>query len=62
MKYNEWPTLDEMIDSGQRVVIFLDYGANKTQVDFILPEFDTVHLECTLSAYTSQPNQNLVQA
>ena len=42
MKYNEWPTLGDMIDSGKRVVAFLDYGANTTQVDFILPEFDMV--------------------
>ncbi|KAF8718639.1 hypothetical protein AX14_011685 [Amanita brunnescens Koide BX004] len=42
MKYNEWPTLEEMIDSGKRVVMFLDYGANTTQVDFILPEFDMI--------------------
>ena len=49
MKYNAWPTLEEMIDSGKRVVMFLDYGANTTQVDFILPEFDMVRL----SAYNS---------
>ncbi|KAF8345095.1 PLC-like phosphodiesterase [Amanita rubescens] len=42
MKYSDWPTLGEMIDSGKRVVMFLDYGANTTQVDFILPEFQMI--------------------
>ena len=49
MKYNEWPTLGEMINSGKRVVMFLDYGANTTQVDFILPEFDMVRHPVTLT-------------
>jgi hypothetical protein len=34
-----WPTLGSMISSGKRVVIFLDTGANTTEVDFILDEF-----------------------
>ncbi|KAK2463321.1 hypothetical protein APHAL10511_004632 [Amanita phalloides] len=42
MKHNEWPTLSEMIDSGKRVVMFLDYGADTTKVNFILPEFDMI--------------------
>ncbi|KAF8797822.1 PLC-like phosphodiesterase [Phlegmacium glaucopus] len=36
---SDWPTLGEMIDSGKRVVVFLDAGANTAAVDFILPEF-----------------------
>ena len=67
MKYNEWPTLGEKIDSGKRIVLFLEYAANTTQVDIILPEFDIVRLrqhECTLSPYmcTYQPNRNLAHA
>ncbi|KAF9448739.1 PLC-like phosphodiesterase [Macrolepiota fuliginosa MF-IS2] len=42
MKNSDWPTLGEMIDSGKRVVIFLDTGADPSQVNFILPEFDMV--------------------
>jgi hypothetical protein len=34
-----WPTLGSMISSGKRVVIFLDSGADTSQVNFILPEF-----------------------
>lgn len=42
MKRSEWPTLGSMIDSGKRVVIFLDAGADGSDgapVDYILPEF-----------------------
>jgi hypothetical protein len=45
MKQSDWPTLGEMINSGKRVVVFLDAGANGIDggvVDFILPEFDMV--------------------
>ncbi|KAG6864157.1 hypothetical protein C0991_011989 [Blastosporella zonata] len=42
MRYSDWPTLGEMIDSGKRVVVFLDTGANTTLVDFILPEFEMI--------------------
>ncbi|KAM6499914.1 PLC-like phosphodiesterase, TIM beta/alpha-barrel-containing domain containing protein [Amanita muscaria] len=42
MKYNEWPTLGEMIDSGKRVVVFLDSSADTSKVDFILPEFPMI--------------------
>lgn len=44
MANSEWPTLGEMIDSGKRVVVFLDSGADSSQVDFILPEFQMVSL------------------
>lgn len=40
---NEWPTLGQMIDSGKRVVVFMDFGAESGEVDFILPEFEMVH-------------------
>ncbi|XP_006456425.1 hypothetical protein AGABI2DRAFT_228373 [Agaricus bisporus var. bisporus H97] len=42
MKNSEWPTLGEMIDSGKRVVVFLDAGADTSQVDFLLPEFEMI--------------------
>ncbi|KXN83170.1 Transcription factor IIIB 60 kDa subunit [Leucoagaricus sp. SymC.cos] len=42
MKNSEWPTLGEMIDSGKRVVVFLDSGADTSQIDFILPEFEMI--------------------
>jgi hypothetical protein len=35
----DWPTLGSMIQSGKRVVIFLDSYANQTKVPFILDEF-----------------------
>lgn len=49
MKYSDWPTLGEMIDSGKRVVMFLDAGADTTKVDFILPEFQMVRYRSPLS-------------
>jgi hypothetical protein len=41
MKQSDWPTLGDMIDSGKRVVVFVDYGAEGVS-DYILPEFDMV--------------------
>ncbi|KAF8586164.1 PLC-like phosphodiesterase [Ramaria rubella] len=38
----DWPTLSSMIDSGKRVVVFMDFGANTTLVPYILPEFEMV--------------------
>ncbi|KAF5339643.1 hypothetical protein D9758_015588 [Tetrapyrgos nigripes] len=38
MKRSKWPTLGELIDSGRRVIVFMDAGADGS-VDFILPEF-----------------------
>ncbi|KAK7448062.1 hypothetical protein VKT23_013818 [Stygiomarasmius scandens] len=38
MKRSEWPTLGQLIDSGKRVIVFMDAGADGS-VDFILPEF-----------------------
>ncbi|KAL0573224.1 hypothetical protein V5O48_008728 [Marasmius crinis-equi] len=42
MARSEWPTLGELIDSGKRVVVFLDAGADTGGVDFILPEFTMI--------------------
>ncbi|KAF7360516.1 F-box domain-containing protein [Mycena venus] len=42
-KQSDWPTLGEMIDSGKRVVVFLDAKADDPDsVPFILPEFQMV--------------------
>lgn len=41
-KVTDWPTLGDMIDSGKRLVVFLDSGANTTAVNFILPEFSMI--------------------
>ncbi|OJJ47851.1 hypothetical protein ASPZODRAFT_24739 [Penicilliopsis zonata CBS 506.65] len=35
----DWPTLDELILTNQRLVVFLDYGANTTHTPYILDEF-----------------------
>lgn len=39
MALNDWPTLSTMILSGKRVVVFLDYGANQTEVPWLMDEF-----------------------
>jgi hypothetical protein len=39
---DDWPTLGEMINAGKRLVVFLDEGANTTEVPFLLPEFQMV--------------------
>ncbi|KAI8086349.1 PLC-like phosphodiesterase [Halteromyces radiatus] len=39
---NTWPTLQEMISSGKRVVTFTDLGADQSQVPWLLSEFDYV--------------------
>ncbi|EMC97503.1 hypothetical protein BAUCODRAFT_68720 [Baudoinia panamericana UAMH 10762] len=35
----QWPTLGHMILTGKRVVMFMDYNANQTEVPYILDEF-----------------------
>lgn len=42
LKQSDWPTLGDMIDSGKRVVVFMDSGANDGGVDYIIPEFTMV--------------------
>jgi hypothetical protein len=39
MTRNDWPTLKEMLDSGGRVVVFMDKGAEDGTVPYILPQF-----------------------
>ena len=44
---SDWPTLGQLIDSGKRVVMFMDYGAEGYDggvVDYILPEFEVVRI------------------
>ncbi|KAI5927130.1 PLC-like phosphodiesterase [Camillea tinctor] len=39
MRLDDWPTLSEMILSGKRVVMFMDYMANQTAYPWLLDEF-----------------------
>ncbi|CAL1707846.1 unnamed protein product [Somion occarium] len=42
-KQSDWPTLGEFIDSGKRVIVFLDAGADTDRsVPYILPEFPMI--------------------
>ncbi|KAI0019269.1 PLC-like phosphodiesterase [Xylariomycetidae sp. FL0641] len=36
----DWPTLEDMLSSNQRVVVWMDYNMDTAQVPYILPEFD----------------------
>ncbi|KAH8882219.1 PLC-like phosphodiesterase [Thozetella sp. PMI_491] len=42
---DEWPTLQSMIDSGKRLVVFMDYHADTSQVSYILDEFGSYFFE-----------------
>ena len=42
MGLNDWPTLEDMVLRGQRVVMFLDYSANQTKYPWLLDEFSQV--------------------
>ncbi|EJF63689.1 PLC-like phosphodiesterase [Dichomitus squalens LYAD-421 SS1] len=43
VKQSDWPTLGDLIDSGKRVIVFLDAGADTDRsVPYILPEFEMV--------------------
>jgi hypothetical protein len=42
MGLTSWPTLASMILSSQRVVVFMDYGANQTQIPWIQDEFSSM--------------------
>ncbi|CAK7233847.1 hypothetical protein SBRCBS47491_008750 [Sporothrix bragantina] len=39
LSLDQWPTLAEMISSGKRLVVFMDYHADTAQVNYILDEF-----------------------
>ena len=42
---DQWPTLGDMVTSGKRIVVFLDYGADESSVPYILSEFDAYIFE-----------------
>ncbi|KAK4507730.1 hypothetical protein PRZ48_001465 [Zasmidium cellare] len=48
LQIGDWPTYGELIASGKRVVVFLDYGANETKVPYVLDEF-TYYFETPFS-------------
>jgi len=39
MTREDWPTLKEMLDSGRRVVVFIDKGAEEHPIPYLLPQF-----------------------
>lgn len=39
---SQWPTLGDMIDSGKRLVVFMDNGANDTNFPYLIPEFTNI--------------------
>ncbi|KAL1303242.1 hypothetical protein AAFC00_006656 [Neodothiora populina] len=39
---NDWPTLSQMLLSGKRVVVFMDYNANQTAVPYILDQYSHI--------------------
>lgn len=42
LKASEWPTLGNLIETGKRLVVFMDAEADVSKVDFILPEFKMI--------------------
>lgn len=42
MTLDDWPTLEDMIIRGKRVVMFLDYEANQTAYPWLIDEFSQV--------------------
>ncbi|KAH6899888.1 PLC-like phosphodiesterase [Thelonectria olida] len=42
MEYDDWPTLEQLIVRGKRVIMFLDYEANQTAYPWLLDEFSQV--------------------
>ena len=39
LAYDDWPTIGELIDTGKRLVVFLDYGAAENKVPYILNQY-----------------------
>ncbi|KAI0102742.1 PLC-like phosphodiesterase [Nemania sp. FL0031] len=39
LAFDAWPTLGDLISSGNRVVVFMDYNADTSKVPYILDEF-----------------------
>lgn len=50
---NNWPTLDSMIDTGKRLVVFMDYNSDTAAAPYILPEFNHVYGIRQLSDYVA---------
>lgn len=42
MGINDWPTLGEMILTGKRVVVMMDYQANQTAIPWLIDEFSVM--------------------
>ena len=42
MGLDDWPTIDEMLDSGKRAVTFLSHGASEDRIPWLLSEFDYI--------------------
>lgn len=55
-----WPTLGSMIESGQRMVVFMDYNADYTSVSWIIDEFSNMWedaYDVTSQSYDCQVNR-----
>ncbi|KAI5304970.1 hypothetical protein KEM56_005580 [Ascosphaera pollenicola] len=40
LPFDKWPTLGDLIASGKRLIVFIDYNANTASVPYLLNEFD----------------------
>ncbi|KAH7149431.1 PLC-like phosphodiesterase [Dactylonectria estremocensis] len=40
MALEDWPTLQELLDARTRLIVFMDYHMDESQVDYIINEFD----------------------
>ena len=57
---NDWPTLQQMINKNQRLVVFLDDKADFGQVNYILPEFRNIwenDFDQTTSKFNCTPSR-----
>ena len=52
LSVSDWPTLGDMIDSGKRVVVFMDTEADFTSVSYIVDEFSNM-FEDAYGEYTA---------
>lgn len=50
MTIEDWPTVEDMVVGGKRVVTFLASGANEQRVPYLLPEFDYMFEVSTYSS------------
>ncbi|KAI5449272.1 hypothetical protein NCC49_005134 [Naganishia albida] len=66
----EWPTLGELVDSGKRLVVFMDYDADFGSVPYIIDEFSNVfedaydvtsqEFPCTANRTSGSPETTLM--